>query len=111
MRTIFIAFVAFAAYATGVVAVRRWPEKGPVGAVHPLEALLAFAAVVMSGVFLRRPHYSARSVALCCLGMLFVGAVVGSATLLRKRHAVAGTRECEEERGAAGGAITFWRRR
>lgn len=108
MHTIFIAFVSLVAYATGVVTVRRWRTKGPSGAVHPLEVLLVFA-VVVSSVFLRRPHYSARYVALCALGMSFIGVVVGSAMLLRKKHAAAGTREYEEERGAAGN-ISLWRR-
>jgi hypothetical protein len=108
MHTIFIAFVSFVAYATGVVTVRRWRTKGPIGAVHSLEALLAFALVV-SSVFLRRPHYSARYVALCGLGMLFVGAGVGSAMLLRKRRVAAGTREYEEEHAAAG-EISLWKR-
>ena len=108
MHTMFIAFVSFVAYATGVVSVRRWRAKGPIGAVHPVEVLLAFA-VVVSSAFLRRPHYSAGYIALCALGMLFVGAVVGSATLIRRRHAAAGTREYEEERGAAGD-ISLWKR-
>jgi hypothetical protein len=107
MHTIFIAFVSFVAYATGVVTVRRWRAKGPVGAVRPLEALLAFA-VAAGSVFLRRPHYSARYVALCALGMFLVGVVVGSAMLLRKKQA-AGTREYEEER-AASGKISLWKR-
>lgn len=108
MHTIFIAFVSFVAYATGVVTVRRWRARAPIGAVHPLEALLALAVVVGS-VFLRRLHYSARFVALSAVGMLFIGAVVGSAMLLRKKHAVAGTREYEEERGAVGD-ISLWKR-
>jgi hypothetical protein len=108
MHILFIAFVSFVAYATGVVTVRRWRAKGPVGAVRPLEALLAFAAVA-SSVFLRRPYYSARYVALCALGMWFVGGVVGSAMLLRKKHAAAGTREYEEERGAPGD-VSLWKR-
>jgi hypothetical protein len=107
MHTIFIAFVSFVAYATGVVTVRRWRAKGPVGAVHPLEALLTFAVVVCS-VFLRGPHYSARYVALCALGMLFIGAVVGGAMLLRKSRAIEGTREYEEGRGAPG-KISLWK--
>ncbi|HEY1470712.1 MAG TPA: hypothetical protein VGF61_16855 [Candidatus Acidoferrum sp.] len=106
MHTIFIAFVSFVAYATGVVTLRRWRAKGPIGAVHPLEVLLALA-VVLSSAFLRRPHYSARYIALCVLGMLLIGAVVGSATLPRKKHA-AGTREYEEERAA--GDISLWKR-
>ena len=108
MHTIFIAFVSFVAYATGVVTVRWWRAKGPVGAVRPLEVLLAFAVAAGSG-FLRRPHYSARYVALCALGMFLVGAVVGSAMLLRKKQAAAGTRENEEERGAAGDS-GLWKR-
>jgi len=108
MHTIFIAFISFVAYATGVVTVRRWRAKGLNGAVHPLETLLAFA-VVVSSVFLRRPHYSARYVALCALGMFFVGAVMGSAMLLRKKHAAAGTREYDGER-VAPGKISLWNR-
>lgn len=88
--------------------VRRWRTEGSIGVVRPLEAMLAFAMVV-SSVFLRRPHYSLRYVALCALGMLFVGALVGSVILLRKKHATAGTREYEEERGTAG-EIALWRR-
>jgi hypothetical protein len=108
MHTLFIAVVWFVAYATGVVTVRRWRPKAPMGAVHPLEVLLAFA-VVVCGLFLRRPHYSTRYLALSALGMLFVGAVVGSAMLLRKKHATAGTREYEEQRAAAGD-ISLWKR-
>jgi hypothetical protein len=76
--------------------------------VRPLEVMLAFA-VVVSSVSLRRPHYSFRYVALCALGMLFVGALVGSVILLRKKHAAAGTREYEPERGTTG-EISPWRR-
>ena len=43
------------------------------------------------------------------LGMSFVGAVVGSAMLVRRKHAAAGTREYEEERGASGD-ISLWKR-
>jgi hypothetical protein len=109
MHTIFIAFVSFVAYATGVVTVRRWRTKGPSGAVHPLELLLALAVVVGGGLFLRRPHYSAGYIAVCALGMLLIGAVVGSVMLLRRKHGAAGTREYEEER-TAGGAISLWKR-
>jgi hypothetical protein len=108
MHTIFLAFVSFVAYATGVVMVRRWRTERSTGVVRPLEAMLAFAMVV-SSVFLRRPHYSLRYVALCALGMLFVGALVGSLILLRKIHAAAGTREYEAERGTTG-EISLWRR-
>jgi hypothetical protein len=108
MHTIFIAFISFVAYATGVVTVRRWRAKRPSGPVHPLELLLAIAVVVGS-LFLRRPHYSAGYLALCALGMSLVGAVVGSVMLLRRKHAVAGTREYEEERAAAGD-IRLWKR-
>ena len=108
MHTIFIVFVSFVAYAIGVVTVRRWGRKAPSGAVHQLEALLALA-VVVSSAFLRRPHYSLRYVALCAAGMLLVGAVAGSAMLVRKRHAPAGTREYEVERGANGN-VSLWKR-
>jgi hypothetical protein len=108
MHTLFIAFVSFVAYATGVVTVRRWRRKGPSGAVGPLEVLLAFA-VVLGSVFLRRPHYSARYIAFCAVGMFLIGTVVGGAMLLRKKHAAAGTREYEEERTAAGD-ISLWKR-
>jgi hypothetical protein len=108
MHTIFIAFVSFVAYATGVVTVRRWRTKAPIGVVHPLETLLAFAVVVGS-VFLRRPHYTARYVALCALGMLLIGAVVGSVVLLRRKQAAAGTREYEEEHSASGD-MSLWKR-
>jgi len=108
MHTIFMAFVSFVAYATGVVTVRRWRAKRPSGAVHPLELLLA-VAVVAGSVFLRRPHYSARYVAFCALGMFFIGAMVGSVLVLRGKHAVAGTREYEEERAGASD-ISLWKR-
>ncbi len=108
MHTIFITFICFVAYATGVVTVQRRGGKGPNGAVHPLEELLALG-VVLTGVYLRRPHYSLRYVALCALGMLLVGTVAGSAMLLRKRHAAAGTREYEEGRGDAGD-LSLWKR-
>ena len=108
MHTIFIAFISFVAYATGVVTVRRWHAKVPSGAVHPLELLLALAVVVGS-LFLRRAHYSSGYLALCALGMLLIGAVVGSVMLLRRKHAVAGTREYEDERAAIGD-ISLWKR-
>ncbi len=108
MHTIFIAFISFVAYATGVVTVRRWRAKVPGGTVHPLEMLLALA-VVLGSLFLRRAHYSARYTAVCALGMLLIGAVVGSVMLLRRKHAVAGTREFEEGR-AASGDISLWKR-
>lgn len=114
MHKIFLAFVSFVAYATGVVTVRRWRTEGSTGVVRPLETLLAFAMVVGS-LFLRRPHYSLRYVALCALGMLFVGALVGSVILLREKDAAAGTREYEQERATTGdsslwrGWLNFWR--
>jgi hypothetical protein len=108
MHTIFIVFISFVAYATGVVTVRRWGREAPTRAVHWVEMLLAFS-VVVSGVFLRRPRYSLRYVALCALGMLLSGAVVGGAMLLRKKQAVAGTREYEEGQGNAED-LSLWKR-
>ena len=87
---------------------RRWRAKVPSGAVHPLELPLALAVVVGS-LFLRRAHYSAGYLGLCALGMLLIGAVVGSVMLLRRKRAAAGTREYEEER-AANGDISLWKR-
>jgi len=108
MHTIFIAFVSFVAYATGVVTVQRWRSNAPKGAVHPLELLLALG-VVASGACLRKPRYSVGYVTLCVLGMLFVGVLVGSAMLVRKKPAAAGTREYEEGQGDRGD-LSQWKR-
>ncbi len=108
MHTIFIAFISFVSYATGVVTIRRWVREEPTGAVDPVEALLALGVVVCS-VSLRKPHYSAKYVALCALGMSFAGLVVGSAMLLRTKRSTAGTREYEQERASTGN-VNLWRR-
>jgi|SRR5271165_1240857 len=108
MHTIFIAFVSFVAYATGVVMVQRWRSNAPQGAVHSVELLLALG-VVVSGVCLRKPHYSASYVALCVLGMLIIGVSVGSAMRVRKKSAAAGTKEYQEPQGDRGG-LSRWKR-
>jgi uncharacterized membrane protein len=108
MHTIFMVFVSFVAYATGVVIVQRWDSKGPRGAAHPMEALLALG-VIVTAVFLWKPHYSLSYIAFCVLGMLFAGAVVGSVLHLRKKHAAAGTREYEQAHKDAGN-LNSWNR-
>jgi len=108
MHTIFIAFISFVAYATGVVTVRRWWSRRSSSAAHPIEALLALG-VLLSSAFLRRPHYTIKYVALCAAGMVLIGALVGCVLLLRRNRTVAGTREYEEARGDAA-AISLWKR-
>ncbi len=108
MHTLFIAFISFVSYATGVVTVQRWKGKGRGGPVHPVELLLG-AAIAMCGVFLRKPHYSLKYLALCSIGMILVGGIVGFALLVSKEHQAAGTREFEERHGD-GSNLSLWKR-
>ena len=108
MHTLFIAFISFVSYATGVVTVQRWGSKRSSGAVRPLELLLAMATV-SCGIFLSRPHYSLIYLALCSIGMLLFGAGIGSVMLLSNKHAAAGTREFEMASGDDAN-LSIWRR-
>ena len=94
MPTLFIAVLSLASYSTGVVRIQRWRAKGA-RALELWEVALALA-IVLSVFFLRNRLHSFRYVALCSLGAFLIGLMVGSLMLLRKKPAVAGTKEYEE---------------
>jgi hypothetical protein len=108
MHNLFLAFLCFVSYATGVVMVQRWCGIGHRGSVHLLELLLA-VAVVSFGVFLGKPHYSMKYLALCLSGMFFFGVSIGSGMLLGKKQTAAGTGEYIEGSGETAN-LSLWKK-
>ena len=107
MRTLFIAVLSLASYSTGVVRIQRSRAKGT-RALELWEVALALA-IVLSVFFSRNKLHSLKDVALCSFGTFLIGLIVGSLMLLRKKPAVAGTKEYED-RAESIPNLSLWKR-